>query len=609
MIELSHITKLGGNDLKKFFKSAMVFSLITLAISCGPGKRRSELGLQKQEFKFPQIYESKEKAIKGGTYKVAVVSQSPMNGIFYGLLIDYVTDSYFEGPIAAPLFVNDHDFMTGDRGLAKTDIDVDNKVVTVTLRDNLKWDDGQPLTIDDYIFTYEVIGNKEYTGTRYDDSLRQVIGMEEYHQGKADKISGLEKVNDTTLKIHLKEVSPSVYYSGGGVLQGIMPKHHLQDVAVKDLMKSEKVRLHPVGAGQYKVKQVIPGESVEYVPNENYYKKEDIPQVNNMIIKILPDSAVLASMKAGEYDSYIQVSPDLYTEYKDLNNLVILGRPAISYSYLGFNLGHFDAKKGENVTNTNAKLYDINLRKAIGYSINAEEIISSFYNGLKERANGVIPPAFEKVYEKKARYTYNPEKAKEILDKAGYKDVDGDGIREDKNGKPLEIHLAMAASGEIAEPLAQKVIQDWKKVGLNVTLSGGRLIEGNSFFEKIKANDKDIDMWLAGWSVGTTLDLNGIYSRKSPFNVARISTPENDELILKTNSLQATKDPNFRIQAIREWEENYMNNVLGYFPLWVGYELFPINKRVKYSSCLYDDSGIKTPHPTALTTMETISAK
>lgn len=52
-----------------------------------------------------------------------------------------------------------------------------------------------------------------------------------------------------------------------------------------------------------------------------------------------------------------------------------------------------------------------------------------------------------------------------------------------------------------------------------------------------------------------------------------------------------------------------MNNVLGYFPLWVGYELFPINKRVKYSSCLYDDSGIKTPHPTALTTMETISAK
>ena len=68
-----------------------------------------------------------------------------------------------------------------------------------------KWSDGQPVTIDDYIFAYQAIGNKDYTGARYDDDYKNVVGMEEYHDGKADSVSGLGKRDDYTVKIQSKK--------------------------------------------------------------------------------------------------------------------------------------------------------------------------------------------------------------------------------------------------------------------------------------------------------------------------------------------------------------------------------------------------------------------
>ena len=97
-------------------------------------------------------------------------------------------------------------------------------------------------------------------------------------------------------------------------------------------------------------------------------------------------------------------------------------------------------------------------------AINVEEIAQAFYFGLSQQATSSIPPVFKKYFPKDLQgYPYNPEKAKQLLDKAGYKDVNGDGIREDKNGKPFEIKMAFMAGGDVAEPLAQNYIQSWKK--------------------------------------------------------------------------------------------------------------------------------------------------
>ena len=575
--------------MKKFFKGIAGMLLLFGIIACGPGQKKSEqAGKNVDNLLFPMTYESNEKEIKGGTFKIGVINSTPIKGIFSGLLQLDAVDRYFtQDTIDPELFSIDGNFMVTDQGLAKIDIDVDNKVVTFTLRDNLKWDDGEPLTVDDYIFTYEVLAHPDYTGVRFDEGMQQVVGIKEYNKGKAKSISGLEKISDTVLKIHFNEMSPAMRTGAGGLTSILAPKHQLKDIPVKDLEKSEAIRLHPVGAGPYKVSQVIPGESVEFVPNPYYFRTEK-PRVDKMVIKVVPDSSALSSIKNGEYDAYRNVTEDLYVEYKEFDNIQILGTPALYYQYLGFNLGHWDKNKGENIVDPNAKMADINLRKAMGYAMDVETVNTSFYHSLRTRANSPIPPIFEEIYNDVKRYSYNPEKAKEILDKSGYKDVDGDGYREDKNGKPLEIFFAMPAGGDVAEPISQQYIQNWAKVGLKVSLTSGRLLDGNSFWDKIESNNKSVDVWIAAWGVGSEFDLNGLYGKKSAFNFSRVTTEKNEELIKKISSAETLKDKELWIKLIREWDENYMNEVLGFLPIGFRYELTPINKRVKFFTVSLD---------------------
>ncbi|WP_246657087.1 ABC transporter substrate-binding protein, partial [Enterococcus faecium] len=104
----------------------------------------------------------------------------------------------------------------------------DTKKATIKVKDNVKWSDGEDVTADDVIFPYEIIGNKDYTGIRYDDTFRNIVGMEEYHDGSADTISGIKKIDDKTVEIEYKEVNPSMLQSGGGIWTYAAPKHTLE---------------------------------------------------------------------------------------------------------------------------------------------------------------------------------------------------------------------------------------------------------------------------------------------------------------------------------------------------------------------------------------------
>ncbi len=302
-----------------------------------------------------------------------------------------------------------------------------------------------------------------------------------------------------------------------------------------------------------------------------------MPKVEKLVIKILPTSSLISSMRNGEYDIYRQVLADTYKGYKDLDNIAVVGRQALYYQYLGFNLGHWDNEKKIGVVDPDKKMSDIRLRKAMAYAMNMDEVATQFYDGLREKANSPIPPVFSKYHDAKPRYEYNVEKANALLDEAGYKDIDGDGIREDKDGKPFVIYMAFPAY-DIAQELSQQYIQYWAKVGLKVELATGRLM-GSNFFPTIESN-KGYDIFVAAWNVGTALELSGLYGKTAKFNHTRMSSDKNEELLLKTNSLEAIKDPEYKVKAIREWEENYMENVLGFLPILFKYELFPVNRRL-----------------------------
>ena len=518
--------------------------------------------------------------IKGGTLKYAIVSSSPFSGIFADELSQDTTDSSIGGLIDESMFEYDENRKLTNTGLASIEFDVENKTATVTLNSkDYKWSDGQPVTIDDYIFAYQAIGNKDYTGARYDDDYKNVVGMEEYHDGKADSVSGLEKVDDYTVKIHFKEMSPSMQLAGGSVCAYIMPKHIFKDIPEAEWEKSDYVRgTKFVGLGQFKIESIVNGESVTLVPNEHYYK--GVAKVDKVIMEVVSPDNIVSEMKAGNYD--IATMPNSqYEAYKDLTNVTLLSAQASAYEYIGFHLGKYDKETGKNVTDPNAKMADVKLRQAMAYALDIDAAGQNLYNGLQHSSNSIIIPFFKDLYNKDQEgFTYNPEKTKQLLDEAGYKDVDGDGIRENKDGSKLTINFAARTRDEANESLVQQYLNWWKEIGLNVQLYTGRTIELNSFYDKVQADDPEIDVFAAGWSTGYDPNPSGLFGETAQFNFERYVDAEGTAIMDKISSTDAFDEAK-NVEFYKEWQQ-YVHDKAFIFPTLVGEELTAVNKRVKY---------------------------
>ena len=552
---------------------------LTLA-ACGNNNQSSSSSSASGTTKYASEVTHDGTPIKGGTLKYAIVSSSPFSGIFADELSADTNDSSIGGLIDESMFEYDENRKLTNTGLASIEFDVENKTATVTLNSkDYKWSDGQPVTIDDYIFAYQAIGNKDYTGVRYDDDYKNVVGMEEYHDGKADSVSGLEKVDDYTVKIHFKEMSPSMQLAGGSVCAYIMPKHIFKDIPEAEWEKSEYVRgTKFVGLGQFKIESIVAGESVTLVPNEHYYK--GVAKVDKVVMEVVSPDNIVSEMKAGNYD--IATMPNSqYEAYKDLTNVTLLGSQASAYEYIGFHLGKYDKETGKNVTDPNAKMADVKLRQAMAYALDIDAAGQNLYNGLQHSSNSIIIPFFKDVYNKDQEgFSYNPEKAKQLLDEAGYKDVDGDGIRENKDGSKLTINFAARTRDEANESLVQQYLNWWKEIGLNVQLYTGRTIELNSFYDKVQADDPEIDVFAAGWSTGYDPNPSGLFGETAQFNFERYVDAEGTAIMNKISSTESF-DSAKNVEFYKEWQK-YVHDKAFIFPTLVGEELTAVNKRVKY---------------------------
>ena len=588
-------------------KKILIFLIGLMLISCNPGKKRSEMPGAKINLSiFPIKTSNNEPAVENATLQVALVKDDPLVGVFNEILYQ---DGY-DGDIlsmflSSSLFEVNDNFEIIDTGVATLNVDAKNKKATIKIKDGIKWSDGIPLTADDIIYAYEVLGSKDYTGIRYTKEYQKVIGMNDYHNGKSKTISGVKKIDDKTVEISFSEMGQSIFSGGNGLMANALPKHYLKDVPIKNLVSSDKIRTKPVTLGPYNLVKISRGESMEFVANPYYYKGK--PKIKKAILQVVNPQSIVAALKAGKYDYVMEMPDSLYNNYKDFRNLEVLGQQDLYYSYVGFKLGHFDKAKGENVSDPNAKMADLNLRQAMIYAIDVDQITQAFYFGLRQRATSTVPPVFKKYFPKDLTgFPYNLVKAKQLLDESGYKDVNNDGFREDKNGKPLQIKMAFMAGGDVAEPLAQFYLQSWKKIGLNVSLTSGRLLAFQNFYEKVQGDTKDIDVFFAAWGVGTDVNPTSSAGRSSQLNYTRFVSPENDKFIAEILGEKSLTIPNYKAEMYKKWQEYYINQAVE-VPLMYKYKLTPVNKRLKnvyigYDSALKNE-GIQKWELTAINPM------
>ncbi|PTL21493.1 ABC transporter substrate-binding protein, partial [Shouchella clausii] len=248
-------------------------------------------------------------------------------------------------------------------------------------------------------------------------------------------------------------------------------------------------------------------------------------------------------------------------------------------SYTGFKLGKWDADAGEVVTDPDAKMADVNLRKAIAHAVNYQEIGDRMYNGLRFPATTVIPP-YHALYhdESNEGLGYDPDLANQLLDEAGYEDVNGDGFRETPDGEELTITLAAMSGDSTAEAVTDYEIQAWSEIGLNVEKLDNTLHEFNSFYDRVEEDDPAIDMYSAAWSVGSDIDPSGLWGPKALFNYTRYTDDKLQELLADGLSEEAF-DIEYRQEAYNEFQA-YMNEVVPAAPTLYRLEVRPLNKRV-----------------------------
>ncbi|WP_124057681.1 oligopeptide ABC transporter substrate-binding protein [Vaginisenegalia massiliensis] len=525
--------------------------------------------------KFQTLIENKGKAIKGGQLRYALVGD-PFPGVLSPSLYDADPDGRIIDFFNPGLIGYDENFHIDDSGFGKVAFDKENKQVTITIPKDTKWDDGQPLTIDDVIQPYLIIGHPDYTGVRYNEAFANVVGMDEYHSGKAKEISGLERVDDYTLKITYKNFSNSMTQAGGSICSFIEPAHILKDIPVKDLQDSEAVRKKPVGFGPFKVKTIVPGESVTLEANEYYYKGK--PKMDSLVIDVVNQDSIVQEMKAGNYD-IATLPADQYQTFKDAKNFKVAGNLANVYTYIGFMMGKWDAENKEVKMDPNKPVSNKAVRQAMAYAIDTKAMGEKFYFGLRLPANSPITPNFTEYNDKSIKpFKCDPEKSKQILAKAGFKDKDGDGFVEDPKGKPFKLSFAAMQGGETAEPLAQYFVESWKQIGLNVELTDGRLLEMNSFYDRLDADDPKIDVFQAAMTTGGDPNPEGQFGRRAKFNQSRWATEENDKLIEAIMS-DKSFEKDFRVKAFQDWQK-YVMEELPVIPTLYRYELTAVNNRV-----------------------------
>ena len=390
--------------------------------------------------------------------------------------------------------------LTGD--LAQSwEIEKGGRVIIFHLRKGVRWQDGVPFTAWDVLFTFQKLRDPKVATPYSGDYL---------------EIKRAEVVNDYTFRVYYpKPFAPAL----SSWTMGIIPRHLLKG---KDLNTTSFNR-HPVGTGPYKLVKWITGQKLILEANPNYF--EGRPCISRIVYRIIPDtSTMFMELKANNLD-YMGLTPFQYTRQTSSpffrKGFRKFKYPSYGYTYLGYNLRLPMFK-------------DRRVRQAITYAIDRKMIVDVVLLGLGQVSTGPFPPASWACNPYIKPYSYNPQKAIKLLQEAGWRDTDGDGVL-DKDDKPFQFTV-VTNQGNLQRSATAEIIQyQLAQVGIKVKI---RILEWQAMLHSIM--ERNFQAVILGWSLGYEPDPYDIWhsSKTGPgeFNFVSYKNPEVDRILEEARS-------------------------------------------------------------------------
>ena len=562
-----------------------VFALSIILSGCGSNSQNSEKTATKAKVDFKVSADNKGEVVKDATFKYGILTSSPFVGLYHPVLHANKADGVITETVFGKTFPVDDALkykLDDEDAPVKLHIDKDKNEATLTIHDGVKWSNGEDLTSKDIIASYELLGNPKYTeNVRYNGSFELIEGMKDYHEGKAKTISGITAKDDKTVVIKYSKLSPSLLW-GDGFIYSFSNAKQIEKVTDFARFGEMELTKRPLSYGPYVITKEVQGESVVAEANPHYYKKNEV-KIPKIEFKVVSPAQASSVIKNGDVDVLPKVTANVWDSSKDLKNGDFLSKPSYYLSYVGFRTGQWDKEKSENVEDPDSKLKDKNVRQAFELAVDRDQINEKVFKGLRftPTGSGMYPPATGKLQNENATAVKKDvEKAKKLLDEAGYKDTDGDGLREDKNGKKVTFNFAIRNTGaDYDQALADTFIKAWKEVGLDVQLVDGKLMSPKDFSSRLLAGDKSIDIFQGAWTLGTNPDRSSMLGRKTPLNLYRYTSSTFDEAFKEQSSDAMFDDAKLK-EAYNKFD-NLVADELPYFPLSWDTDLTWVNKRVK----------------------------
>lgn len=297
-------------------------------------------------------------------------------------------------------------------------VSADGTTYTFKVRKGVKWHDGEAFTLDDIKFTYETLSHPDRPGG-LSANLANIVGAQDFKDKKASSISGITTTGDDTVVFKLKNLSALFLVQVASAV--LMPKHILSTIPVADHPKSDFAR-KPILTGPFMVKEWKTGEGVTLAANKDYFAGR--PNLDTIISRGIPDAATgIAELRAGSVQ-VAYVLADQFGEFdKDKATFTTQRLPGTTCWYM-------------QLDPTNVLFSDRNVREAMAHTPDRKAITDALFSGTAEPNYSLVSPLSYIFNPQAPKYEYDPNKAKQLLDAAGWT-MGSDGVRV-KNGKRFE---------------------------------------------------------------------------------------------------------------------------------------------------------------------------
>ena len=314
--------------------------------------------------------------------------------------------------------------------------------ITYHLNENAKWHDGEPVTAEDVVYSAQVASSSEYNYVRR-IRMQYFAGTDDTGCETGTDSVEVKAVDDHTVEFTLKTpLDPSIVYALVNRDFFIIPKHLLSGISDGDLV-NDAFWQKPIGSGPCIFDSTESGVSIEFKANKDYYL--GAPDFDRLVFKKVQSSNILSGLMSGEIDALSGNTQIPLADWDAANNtpgVAAKSVPTFAYQYMAMN--------------TSRDYLTEDIRHAISLAINRQVIVDQLLQGQGRVAIGPLPED-HKYYDTSLKVEYDPEKAKEMIEAAGW----------DAN---RELEVLVSTGNEVREKSAILIQQDLQKIGIKTRI-------------------------------------------------------------------------------------------------------------------------------------------